>query len=79
MSSTLPDTSVMSYNFADGATATHSEVQDYHKQVDQLKYQVKEQQEELSQMKSEVEKRNKIDVQKTCFKGCNKYPKESSK
>ena len=59
MSSTLPDTSVVSYNIGDrvlSTTTTHSEVQECHKQVDQLKCQVKKQQEELSQMKSEVDK-----------------------
>ena len=57
VSSSLPDSSVMSYSIADGALkCLQAEVQGYQEQVDQLASQVNKQQEELSQMKSEVEK-----------------------
>ena len=50
VSSTLPDSSVMSYNLADGALKSlQEEIQVYHEQVDQLASQVKKQQEELSE------------------------------
>ena len=59
VSSSLPDSSVMSYtnnSIADGALKSlQAEVQDYQEQVDQLASHVNKQQ-ELSQMKSEVEK-----------------------
>ena len=57
VSSTLPDSSVMSYNIFDSTLKNlQLEAQDYHEQVDHLASKVIKQEAELSQMKLEVEK-----------------------
>ena len=55
VSSSLPDTSIMSYS-TDGTPKKQSDVNGDSEEVDQLASQLKKQQEELSQMKLEVER-----------------------
>ena len=60
VSSTLPDTSVMSYNIADVTLKSlQAEVQDFQQLVHQLTSQMTKQQAELSQIKLQVKKLSK--------------------
>ena len=60
MSSSLPDSSVMSYNIADVTLKSlQAEIQVFHEQVHNLSTQVMKQQAELSQIKLQIKKLSK--------------------
>ena len=60
VSSSLPDSSVMSYNTADVTLKSlQAEIQEFHEQVHNLSTQVMKQQAELSQIKLQIKKLSK--------------------